>query len=71
MLENCTGCGACAKACQSYLGMYDFSNIPAARAGRIRKVFSRNFTWSGRIFGRFAGASDLERGAIDTWVEYF
>jgi hypothetical protein len=51
--------------------MNDFSNIPAARAGRIRKVLSRNFTWSGRIFGRFAGASDLERGAIDTWVEYF
>jgi Fe-S oxidoreductase len=71
MLENCTGCGACAKACHSYLGTDDFFNIPAARAGLLRRVFSRYFTWPGKIFGRFAGAADIELGALDTWVEYF
>ncbi|MDD2321206.1 MAG: (Fe-S)-binding protein [Geobacteraceae bacterium] len=71
MLENCTGCGACAKACHSYLGTGDFFNIPAARAGLLRRIFVRYFTWSGRIFGGFAGAGEIERGILDRWVEYF
>jgi Fe-S oxidoreductase len=71
MLETCTRCGACAKACHSYLGTDDFHNIPAARAGLLRAIFSRYFTWSGRIFGRFAGAADFDPEMLGRWVEYF
>jgi len=71
MLETCTGCGACAGACHSYLGTDDFFNIPAARAGLLRKVFSRYFTWTGRVLGRFSGAAELKPGVLDDWVDYF
>jgi Fe-S oxidoreductase len=71
MLETCTGCGACAKACHSYLGTDDFFNIPAARAGLLRRIFSRYFTWSGRVLGRFSGAAEFGPGTLDSWVDYF
>lgn len=71
MLETCTGCGVCAKACHSYLGTDDFFNIPAARAGLLRGIFLRYFTWSGRLFGSLSGAIEFEPAILDRWVEYF
>jgi len=71
MLETCTRCGACAKACHSYLGTDDFYNIPAARAGLFRKIFSRYFTLPGRVLGRLVGAGDFDAETLGTWMEYF
>ncbi|MHC1696617.1 MAG: (Fe-S)-binding protein [Geobacteraceae bacterium] len=71
MLETCTRCGACAKACHSYLGTDDFYNIPAARAGLMRTIFSRYFTWSGRLFRHFSGAREFDAETLGAWVSYF
>jgi Fe-S oxidoreductase len=71
MLETCTRCGACAKACHSYLGTDDFYNIPVARAGLLRSIFSRYFTWSGRLFRGFSGARGFDAETLGTWVSYF
>ncbi|OPY12527.1 MAG: succinate dehydrogenase/fumarate reductase iron-sulfur subunit [Syntrophus sp. PtaB.Bin138] len=71
MLETCTRCGVCAKACHSYLGTEDFNNIPAARAGLMRDIFNRYFSWSGRFFRKFAGSREFDKDTLDTWVSYF
>lgn len=71
MLDTCTRCGACAKACHSYLGTDDFNNIPAARAGLLRAVFTRYFSWYGRLFRRFSGASGFDAETLDAWISYF
>jgi len=71
MLETCTRCGACAKACHSYLGTDDFNNIPAARAGLLRTIYTRYSTWPGKLFRRFYGAEEFDTETLDTWVSYF
>lgn len=71
MLETCTSCGICAGACHSYLGTDDFFNIPAARAGLLRSVFNRYFTWSGKFFRKFTGATDFDDRTLDAWLDYF
>jgi Fe-S oxidoreductase len=70
MLESCTNCGACTQACHSYLGTNDFYNIPAARAGILRRIYTRRFTWLGRILGRIAGAEEPDTAAIERLVTY-
>jgi Fe-S oxidoreductase len=71
MLETCTGCGACAKACHSYLGTNDFFNIPAARAGLIRRVYKRHLTWTGKMLTKLTGGPDIDAEMLETWVDYF
>ncbi len=71
MLETCTGCGACAKACHSYLGTDDYFNIPAVRAGLIHSVYKRHFTWPGKMFGSLTGAADMDVEKLEKWVDYF
>ena len=71
MLETCTRCGACAKACHSYLGTDDYYNIPAARAGLLRSIFSRYFSWAGKLFRGFSGAREFDAETLGTWVSYF
>ena len=71
MLESCTKCGNCMRQCHSYLGTGDEGNIPAARADLVRRLYKRHFTLSGRLFGRLAGAADLDTETIDRWVTYF
>ena len=71
MLETCTGCGACAKACHSYLGTDDFFNIPVARAGLLRRLYKRHFTWAGRMLGNLAGGPAIDAETLENWVKYF
>ncbi|NVN92037.1 MAG: (Fe-S)-binding protein, partial [Desulfuromonadales bacterium] len=70
-LETCTGCGACAKACHSYLGTDDYFNIPAARAGLMRRVYKRHFTLIGKLLGAVTGVADLDEETLQRWVDYF
>lgn len=70
MLESCTNCGVCAQACHSYLGTDDFYNIPAARAGILRRIYARRFTWLGRILGHIAGAEEPNPATIERLVTY-
>jgi Fe-S oxidoreductase len=71
MLESCTGCGACARACHSYLGTDDFFNIPAARAGLVRAVYRRHLTVCGRLKAKLTGAPALDAEMLQRWVDYF
>ena len=71
MLETCTGCGACAKACHSYLGTDDYFNIPAARAGLIRGVYKRHFTLAGKLLGSLTGVAAMDVEMLEKWVSYF
>ncbi|HET6421387.1 MAG TPA: (Fe-S)-binding protein [Geobacteraceae bacterium] len=71
MLETCTGCGACAQACHSYLGTEDFFNIPAARAGLMRKIYKRHFTLLGKLAAGIFGGRDIDGKTLETWADYF
>ncbi|ABK99149.1 (Fe-S)-binding protein [Pelobacter propionicus] len=71
MLESCTGCGACAQACHSYRGTDDHHNIPAARAGLMRRVYKRHFTWLGKALGIVGGAPQLDAQTLESWIDYF
>ncbi|RKY23225.1 MAG: (Fe-S)-binding protein, partial [Planctomycetota bacterium] len=70
-LDICVKCGACADKCQFFLGTGDPKNMPVARAELLRKVYKRYFTWTGRIFGRLAGAEDLTEEVLEEWYTYF
>ena len=59
-LDICVRCGACADKCHFFLGSGDPKNMPVLRAELLRSVYRRYFTLSGRLFGRFAGARDLD-----------
>ncbi len=71
MLETCTRCGACADACHSYLGTDDHFNIPAARAGLLRKIFDRFCTLKGIFLGRLKGAGIIDAETVNGWADYF
>lgn len=71
MLESCTGCGACAQACHSYRGTDDHLNIPAARAGLMRRVYKRHFTLLGKALGAVGGAPQLDAQTLESWIDYF
>lgn len=71
MLETCTGCGACADACHSYLGTDDHLNIPAARAGLLRKIYGTYFTFKGIFLRKLTGRDAFEPETINKWAEYY
>ncbi|HPH40892.1 MAG TPA: (Fe-S)-binding protein [Syntrophorhabdaceae bacterium] len=70
-LDICVRCGACADKCHFFLGSGDPKNMPVLRAELLRSVYRRYFTLSGRLFGRFAGARDLDEDVLKEWFYYF
>lgn len=70
MLETCTKCGACAKACHSYLGTGDSCNIPALRADLFRAIYQKNFTSLGKIVAFVTGKSTSCAEEIERWINY-
>ncbi len=70
-MDICVRCGACADKCHFYLGSGDPKNMPVLRAELIRSIYRRYFTWTGRLFGRLAGARDLTEDVIKEWFYYF
>ncbi|MFH1381323.1 MAG: sulfate reduction electron transfer complex DsrMKJOP subunit DsrK [Chloroflexota bacterium] len=71
IMDICSKCGACVKACHTYLGTGDPNNAPVGRVELMRKIYKRYFTRAGRFFGRFAGGEDISPETIDLWYKYF
>ena len=70
-MDTCVRCGACADKCPFYLGTGDPKNMPVARAELLRKVYRRYFTWTGRLFGKLAGAEPFSEELLQEWYAYF
>jgi len=70
-MDICVRCGACADKCHFYLGSGDPKNMPVLRAELIRSIYRRYFTWTGKLFGRLAGARELTEDVIKEWFYYF
>jgi Fe-S oxidoreductase len=70
-MDICVRCGACADKCHFFIGSGDPKNMPVLRTELMRSIYRRYFTWSGRIFGKFAGARDLTEDVLKEWFYYF
>ena len=70
-MDSCVKCGACTDKCQFFLGSGDPKNMPVARQDLMRKVYRRNFTWTGKIVPWLVGAEDLTEEVLDDWYSYF
>ena len=60
-LDICVRCGACADKCHFFIGSGDPKNMPVLRAELLRSIYRRYFTLSGKVFGKLAGARELQR----------
>lgn len=59
-LVGCVHCGMCTESCHYVLANPDDpSYAPAYKADQIRKIFKRNFDWTGRIFPWWVHAEDI------------
>ena len=70
-MDICVRCGACADKCHYFIGSGDPKNMPVLRAELMRSIYRRYFTWSGKIFGKWAGARDLTEEVLKEWFYYF
>ena len=70
-LDTCVKCGACADKCHYFLGTGDPNNMPVARQELMRKVYRKNFTVGGKLFGGLARAEDLTEEVLQEWMTYF
>lgn len=70
MLETCTKCGACARACHSYLGTGDTLNIPAVRADLFGAFYQRNFGAFGRFMAWVTGTQAISPAEMERWTDY-
>jgi Fe-S oxidoreductase/CheY-like chemotaxis protein len=59
-LVACVHCGMCTESCHYVLANpEDPTYAPAYKADQIRKIFKRNFDWTGRIFPWWVKAKDI------------
>jgi Fe-S oxidoreductase/ActR/RegA family two-component response regulator len=59
-LVACVHCGMCTDSCHYVLSNPDDPTYaPAYKADQIRKIFKRNFDWTGKVFPRWVNAKDL------------
>lgn len=70
-MDICVRCGACADKCHFFLGTGDPKNMPVLRAELIRSIIKGEFSFFGKLFGRFAGARPLTEDVIKEWYYYF
>lgn len=69
-MELCARCGTCAEVCPVYQGEPSPMRNPALRSDRIRSVYKRHTTLSGRLAGRLVGAEDFD-GDMESFVKAF
>jgi Fe-S oxidoreductase len=70
-MDTCVRCGACADKCHFFIGSGDPKNMPVLRAELLRSIYRRDFTTTGKILGRLAGARDLTPEVLKEWYYYF
>ncbi|MBF0567764.1 MAG: (Fe-S)-binding protein [Nitrospirae bacterium] len=70
-MDICVRCGACADKCHFFLGTGDPKNMPVLRAELLRSIYRREFTTAGKLFGKFAGARELNEEVLREWWYYF
>ncbi len=59
-LVACVHCGMCTESCHYALANPDDPTFaPAYKADQIRKIFKRNFDWTGRVFPWWVKAKDI------------
>jgi Fe-S oxidoreductase len=59
-LVGCVHCGMCTEACHYVLANPDDPTYaPAYKADQIRRLFKRNFDWTGRVFPWWVHAANL------------
>jgi len=59
-LVGCVHCGMCTDSCHYVLANPDDPTYaPAYKADQIRKIFKRNFDWTGKIFPWWVHAEDI------------
>lgn len=71
-MDICVRCGACADKCHYFIGSGDPKNMPVLRAELLRSIYRGEFTKSGKILGRFAGARKLTAATLkELWYYLF
>ncbi|MEW6109585.1 MAG: sulfate reduction electron transfer complex DsrMKJOP subunit DsrK [Nitrospirota bacterium] len=71
-MDICVRCGACADKCHFFIGSGDPKNMPVLRAELLRSVYRKYFTMPGKIFGRLAGARELNYDVLkELWYYAF
>ena len=71
-MDICVRCGACADKCHYFIGSGDPKNMPVLRAELLRSIYRGEFTKSGKILGRFAGARKLTMSTLkELWYYLF
>jgi len=59
-LVGCVHCGMCTESCHYVLANPDDPTYaPAYKADQIRKIFKRNFDWTGKVFPWWVHAEDI------------
>ncbi len=71
-MDICVRCGACADKCHFFLGSGDPKNMPVLRAELLRSVYRKYFTTAGKVFGKTAGARELDIQTLkEIWYYYY
>ncbi|MDH5655175.1 MAG: (Fe-S)-binding protein, partial [Spirochaetia bacterium] len=70
-MDICVRCGACADKCHFFQGTGDPKNMPIVRTELMRSVYKKHFTVGGKIFGKLAGARELDKDVVKEWYKYF
>ena len=70
-MDSCVRCGACADKCHFFLGTGDPKNMPVMRTELMRSVYKKHFTIGGKLFGKLAGARELNEDVVKEWYKYF
>ncbi len=70
-MEICARCGTCAQVCPVYNGKSDARYNPVLRTDKIRSIFKKHNTLTGRMLGGLVGARDYKDGDIEDWAETF
>ncbi|HEX7342755.1 MAG TPA: (Fe-S)-binding protein, partial [bacterium] len=70
-LEICARCGTCAQVCPVDNGDPQSRYNPVLRTDRIRSLYHRQTSFSGKWLGSLVGAKNYQIGEIQEWAETF
>ncbi len=61
-LDICARCGACSDACHFYVTTKEPPHAPAYRMELLRRIYRRQYTWSGKIFTKLFKTNGVGSG---------